>query len=418
MTPAASSTFDEPGDLERRVGRQRRDERAGEVVQIEVGEAVAFRLPDESLVVLQELHRRPVVDPAGRPLFADDDPRRAGLGVRGDELQDVLAAIGAVEQQLAAVGRPRHAVDVVADDGVVERLAVAHVDLRALLRGDVVDPEVDDRVGGAGLRIRLDVVRALNLGLIELQVVVEDLLLVEAVVGDLAAVGRPPDRARLSELLAVHPARRAVLDAVLVVAVGRDGRLVGAGDFAHPQVAIAIEGFELAVGRIGRRGLTSALDARPAPAAAAPAPAAAGRRVGRRAELCRGARSDIEAIALAVEHVLDAAAVCAPRAAERARAHGAIELRAHLLVLRVARHRLQAILGARRHVQEGEAQQAERQCGPRAGDGPWQLAIHVRLLQSSRKGCEPEERRARTRARLFSLYNIGEAWDKSDMDQE
>ncbi len=176
-------------DLERLVAGQRRDERAREVVQIEVGEAVAFRLPDESLVVFQELHRRPVVDPARRPLFTDDDPRRAGLGVRGDELQDVLAAIGSIEQHFAAVGRPRHAVDVVADDGVVERLAIADIDLRALLRGDVVDPEVHDWVGRTGFRVRLHVVGALNLGLIELKVVVEDLFLVEAVVRDLAAVG-------------------------------------------------------------------------------------------------------------------------------------------------------------------------------------------------------------------------------------
>ena len=377
--------LDQPGDLEGTVGRQRGDEGARQVVQIEVGEPVAFRLPDEPLVVLQELHRRPVVHPPRRPLFADDDPRRARLGVGGGELQDVLAAIGPVEEQLAAVGRPRHAVDVVADDGVVERLAAADVNPGALLRGDVVDPEVDDGVGGTGLRVRLDVVRALNLGLIELQVVVENLFLVEAVVGDLPAVGRPPDRARLSELLAVHPARRAVLDPVLVVAISRDAGLVGAGDFAHPQVAVAIESLELAVGRVRRRRLASALDARPAPAAAAPAATAARRRVAGRAEVGRAARGDIEAIALAFEHVFDAAAVGTPGPARRTRAHDTVQLPAHLLVLRVARHGLQAILGARRLVQGGDAQEAERQCGDRAGDGPWQLAIHVVLLDVSRE---------------------------------
>ena len=49
-------------------------------------------------------------------------------GLAAVELHHVLAAIRAVEQQLASVRRPRDVVDVVADDVVVERLAVAHVD--------------------------------------------------------------------------------------------------------------------------------------------------------------------------------------------------------------------------------------------------------------------------------------------------
>ena len=42
------------------------------------------------------------------------------------------------------------AADVMADDMVVERLAVAHVDLRRLPAGDVVDEEVRDRLAVPG----------------------------------------------------------------------------------------------------------------------------------------------------------------------------------------------------------------------------------------------------------------------------
>ncbi len=290
-------------------------------------------------------------------------------------------------------------------------LPSAHVDLRALLRGDVVHEQIDDRIGGAGLRVGLDVVRALDLGLVELQVVVDDLLLVEAVVGDLAAVGRPPHGARLRQLLAVHPARGAVLDAVLVVAVGRDRRLVRAGGVAHPEVAIAIERLQLAVGRVGRRGLPAALDARATPSAAASTPAGSAIRVGHGTQLSGAAGRDVEAIPLPVEDVLDAAAVRAPGSVDRPRTDGPVELRADLLELRVARHRLQAVLRARRYLKEsrdgGKGQQADGQGGCGAGEGPWQLTVHGNLLDWARW------RRLADAAPLFSLYNIPVVCDKS-----
>ena len=160
-----------------------------EVVEVEVLAAVPLRLPDEALAVLEEAHLRAVLDPAGRPFLVHDGPALAGLGAAGRELEDVLPAVGAVEEKLLAVGRPGDVVDVVADDGVVERLAVAHVDPRRLLRDHVVDEEIDDRIGLARLRIRLDVERVLDLRLVHLQEEVGDRLLVEPVVGELLLSG-------------------------------------------------------------------------------------------------------------------------------------------------------------------------------------------------------------------------------------
>ncbi len=187
--PRGLIDLDQGAGLERRVRGERRDQPTADVVEIEVGPAVALRFPDEPLAVLQPGDRRAVVDPPGRPLFADDHPRHAGLGVRRRELEDVLAAVGAIEQQLAAVRRPGDAVDVVADDTVLEGLPAADVDPGGLPGRHVVDEQLDDRVVDAGLWIGLGVDAALEPGLIELEIVVGHLALVEPVVGQLAAVG-------------------------------------------------------------------------------------------------------------------------------------------------------------------------------------------------------------------------------------
>ncbi len=176
-------------DLEIRVVRQRRNEPAAEIVEVQVVPAVAGRCPNEATTVLEKLHRRIVFNPSRWPFFAQDDPCGARRRVARGVLQDVLAAVGAVEEQLAAVGRPRHAVDVVADDRIVERPAVPDVDLRRPLCRDVVDVEVDDGIRRAGLRIRFRVDLALNLRLKHLQEVVGDVLLVEPVVRDPGAIG-------------------------------------------------------------------------------------------------------------------------------------------------------------------------------------------------------------------------------------
>ena len=295
--------------FERGVGGQRGNQLAAEIVEIEVAPAVALGLPDEAAVVLQEHRGRAVLDPAGRPLFAQHHPHFPARRLGGHHLEDVLAAVGAVEQQFPAVGAPVHVIGVVADDVVGERLAVAHVDLCRLLRGDVVDQEIDDRVRRAGLRIGLGVHGALQLGLIELQVVVGNAALVEAIERHLAAVGRPPDGGDLIELFAVDPARGAVLDALVGAAVAGDGGLGLGGEIHQIDVAVLVVvlGPQRAVRRIGGGVLASALRR----ALSAPAPAAAGR-VGGLAERRRLPRRDVVAVPLAVEGVLEALAIGAP----------------------------------------------------------------------------------------------------------
>jgi len=136
----------------------------------------------------------------------------------------------------------------VADGGVVERLAVAYIDLHGLLGAHVVDEEIDHGIRLAGFRIRLDVERVLDLRLVHLQVIVRHLLLVESVIGDSRAVGRPPHRGALCQLFAVHPARGPVLDAVLFAAVGGERNGVAAVGRTQPHVAILVERFQRLVG--------------------------------------------------------------------------------------------------------------------------------------------------------------------------
>jgi hypothetical protein len=326
--------------LEARAPGQGRDQRTVEIVEIEVAPAVPLRLPDEPPAVREEHHGRAVLDPAGRPLFANDDAQRAGLRVRGDQFEDVLPAVGPVEEQLAAVGRPAHAIRVVADHIVVERLAAANVEPGGPLRRHVVDQQVHHRIGDAGLGIRLGIDGALQLGLIELQVIVGDGTLVEPIERELAAVGRPPHRGDLIELFAVDPAGRPILDPPLAAAVGGEGDLGLRGLIHQVQIAVLLvePGAEGAVRRIGEGVLAAAL--RSALAASAPSRAAQG--IADRRGL---PGRDVVAIPLAVEGVLEAAAVGAPRCRDRAGRQRGGDLRRQLLVAGVAGHGLEPVLG-------------------------------------------------------------------------
>src|SRR6185295_18128223 len=140
----------------------------------------------------------------------------------------------------AAVGRPRDAIDVVADRRAVERLTAADVDAYRLPARDVVDEQIDRGVGGAGRGERFGVQSGLDLRLVQRHVVVAHVALVEAVVGELPAVRRPPHRGVLAQLLAVHPAGRPVLDAAADAPVVRDGARVLIVRGADPNVAVLV----------------------------------------------------------------------------------------------------------------------------------------------------------------------------------
>ena len=160
---------------------------------------------------------------------------------------------------------------------------------------------------------RLGVERGLGLRLVERHVVVAHLALVEAVVRELAAVGRPPHRRALAQLFAVHPAGGAVFDAACGAAVGRDRARVAAVGGAQPDVAIVVEGLQRAVRRSRRLELPPAIRRSPRPTCLArpPGPAAA-------ANLRRLQRRDVVAIALAVPVVLERLAPFRPRRQEGA----------------------------------------------------------------------------------------------------
>ena len=344
--------LEQRANLEPGVRGQRCDQSAAQIVEIEIAPAVALRLPDEPAAVLQEGHGGAVLDPAGRPFLAHDHAGGAGLGVGGRELENVLPPVGAVEEQLGPVRRPRHAVDIVPDHGVVERLAAAHVDPGALLRRNVVDEQLDDRIRSARLGIGLDVILALNLRLVHLEVVVRDLFLVESVVGHPTVVGGPPHGGALAELFAVDPARRSVLDPVGLAAVGRD-RDLAAVAVAQPQIAVAIERLALAVGRIGRIELPATLGRAAGRTPSAAAATTPGRGLGD-ADLGRRTRGDVVAIPLAVVRVVERPAVGVPRHGEGSQLHGAGDLLRHLQVLLIPGHRLQAILGGGRDLQQAD----------------------------------------------------------------
>ena len=145
-----------------------------------------------------------------------------------------------------------------AHDIVVERLAAPNVDLRGAARIDVIDEQIDGRVRRAGLGVRFELERRLHTRQIRRQEVIGNLRLVEAVVRELAAVGRPPHRGFLLELFAVRPAGRSVLHTRLGGTIRRDGGLAPASHVDQPHIAVAIDRFHPAVRRQRRLELASA----------------------------------------------------------------------------------------------------------------------------------------------------------------
>src|ERR1041385_7665820 len=121
--------------------RKWRDQFPAEIVEVKILPAVSLGSPYEVLAVIEELHRGRIFRPARQPFLANDDAALAGVWIRGAKLHNVLPPVRAMKQQLA-VARPRDSVNVMADDRVIERFAVAHINLHRFLRRDVVNENV------------------------------------------------------------------------------------------------------------------------------------------------------------------------------------------------------------------------------------------------------------------------------------
>src|SRR4029077_7264270 len=214
--------------------------------------------PDEPAPIFEKDDPGIFVDPAGWPLLAHDGPGDASLRIRSGQLEHVLTPIRPEEDQFAAIARPLHVIHVVADDAVVEGPAAPDVDAHRLVADDVVDVEVDDRIGRARGRKGFHVDGGLSPGLAERHVIIRDLRFVESIEGKLPVVRGPPHRAPLVELLAVDPAGRSVLHAARGAAVSRHRAFVAPVGWTQPDVAIAVAGQQPPVRRRRRGELTPA----------------------------------------------------------------------------------------------------------------------------------------------------------------
>ena len=188
------------------------DELSVEVVQVEVGPAVALGDPQEVPAVVQKVQIVVDVDPGGVGL-AQQASRRAALPLGEEQVEGPLIARHRLDGELFSSGRPVDACHVLGRFGV-------EVDPdRRRRRVELDDADPDRWVGSSRLRIplahdardgRLEV-HELDLG---------DAGLVAVQKGDGPGIGRPPvaDVAAAEDLLPVLPRQRAVEDGVRVAA--------------------------------------------------------------------------------------------------------------------------------------------------------------------------------------------------------
>src|SRR5439155_130272 len=87
---------DDVGDFEWMFG-QRGQQRAAQIIEIEILPAGAVGGPDEAFAVFEKAERRKVLGPARGPFFADDDTAFAGSRISSAKYHDVLGAIGAMK---------------------------------------------------------------------------------------------------------------------------------------------------------------------------------------------------------------------------------------------------------------------------------------------------------------------------------
>src|SRR3984957_10996389 len=363
-----------------------------------------------------------------------DYPARAVGRAASNELHHLLAPIATMQEKLAAIGRPAHIVGIMPDHVIGERLPVPDIHLHGLSRGSVVDEHIGDRIRRARFRISLDIHGVLHRRLVHLQVEVFYLTLVEAIVSDLRAIRRPPDCGRLAKFLAINPATGPVLNASLLAAVRTDSLFVGSVKIGDPQIAIAVKGLQLMVGRFDAERLpaarcgasraalhrgcchlrllllhTTAAAARrlalsllsltagrrlTASSATPPAPARIAGRLWRVAGHRSFAGGCIVFVRFSAEIVSKAFAVARPSHGQGSGCDGAVDLGLHLGELIVPRHLLDTIL--RQH--NGGAGKPEQCCCDECAHG------HFGIIAAGQR----QNFRIRGSAKWYEAFNDGD----------
>ena len=216
------------------------EDAAADAVQIEVHMPRVGLLLDQEPVVVEEREGAVVhaLDVLLRPLLVDG--LLPAVGLAQDGLEGVLPAVEA-EVPEPSVGRPADAGDVLVGLG-------ARVDARRFAAGQVADPQLHGRVAVAGLGVLEREGLVVELPVVAHHLHERYLALVEAQVGDAAAVGREGVGPRDAELLLVDPVGRAVDDAV-PLAVGGDPSDGAQRRIVDVEVVAVGEGDQPAVGR-------------------------------------------------------------------------------------------------------------------------------------------------------------------------
>ncbi len=229
-----------------RARRQRVQQPAVEVIQVQVLEAAAAGGPDELLAARQERQLVVQVDP-GLRAFRQQRRARAGVRVDFQQVESALVARLALHGEVCAVGKP-------VDARQIDVAVRAEVDRRHHAVRQLDQPELDEHVGGAGRGVALldhhHVVGADLEALPDL-----DRGCVDARESDAALVRRPPVAGVAAHLLLRDEFRGGVRNRSLAVAAERP--FLAAAQVDDEQVLVAYETHEPAPRREFRVGLGS-----------------------------------------------------------------------------------------------------------------------------------------------------------------
>ena len=225
------------------------DEAAGEVVHVDVVVAVALGGEEHVLAVGEEGPGAGHLD-IGLVLLGVKGTNLAIAGIGKKEFHLVLQAVHAHECEDVGIAGPLNA-------GHVLIVLAADIELGGFGGFEVVDKDIDYGVVFASLGVFVGVIFGIELAP-HLHGVLLDLGLVEAVEGDLLAIGAPVEALGDGEFLLIDPVGGAV-DDLVDFAIEGDLGFFERGERHGVEVVVADEGNHLAIGREGGETLFAAL---------------------------------------------------------------------------------------------------------------------------------------------------------------